>query len=46
MCIKGEKKQHMKGQVKEKHTSIINERDKYNVCLKMVTTPHVQDQCI
>ena len=33
MCIKGEKKQHMKGQVKEKHISIINERDKYNVCL-------------
>ena len=26
MCIKGEKKQHMKGQVKEKHTSTIYKR--------------------
>ena len=41
MCIKEEKKQHMKYKWK-KQTSTYKE-DKYNVCVKMVTRPNVQE---
>ena len=44
MCIKREKKNTCKDRWKN-HTSTYKE-NKYNVCVKMVTRPNVQEQCV